>query len=231
MTMLPGSSRRHFLFLLAVLTCQTWALQGPYTVDVKSRRSFFSTISGAALLTTSISTTTIAFPEKSNAAATAPSLNFADSKSGIQWADAKVGTGPLLKEGGSASIDYVLSTTGARYGSSIYKTADKGAPYRWTIGDGTTIKGLEEAILGSDGMPPMRPGGIRRVVIPPALAYQELMSTSQDCGMKGNNGPVPPPSDAFEEFQRFKNIYCNPNRAYQPDVVIDIKLYGKRSTD
>lgn len=229
--MVFGSSKRKLLFLLAALPYQTWALQGP-SLDVKSRRSFFSRISGAALLTTaSISTTTIAFPEKSNAAATAPSLNFADSKSGIQWADAKVGTGPLLKEGGSASIDYVLSTTGARYGSSIYKTADKGAPYRWTIGDGTTIKGLEEAILGSDGMPPMRPGGIRRVVIPPALAYQELMKTSQDCGMKGNNGPVPPSSDAFEEFQRFKNIYCNPNRAYQPDVVLDIKLYGKRSTE
>jgi hypothetical protein len=30
------------------------------------------------------------------------------------------------------------------------------------------------------------------------------------------------------EFQRFKNIYCNPDRVYQPDLVMDVKLYGKR---
>ncbi len=50
------------------------------------------------------------------------------------------------------SIDYVMSTTGARYGSKIYSTVDTGA-YRWTLGDGSTIPGLEEAVRG------MRPGG------------------------------------------------------------------------
>ena len=30
-------------------------------------------------------------------------------------------------------------------------------------------------------------------------------------------------------FQRFKNIYCNANRPYQPDLVLDVKLFGKRS--
>ena len=80
-------------------------------------------------------------------------------------------------------------------------------------------------------MDPMRPGGIRRVVLPPAVAYQGLASLNQECGAKGTNGPVPPIQKAFEEFQRFKNIYCNPNRAYQPDVVMDIKLYGKRTAD
>ena len=80
-------------------------------------------------------------------------------------------------------------------------------------------------------MPPMQPGGIRRVIIPPSLAYEKLMNVRENCGQKGTSGPVPPPQEAFEEFQRFKNLYCNPNRAYQPDVVIDIKLYGKRSMD
>ena len=31
------------------------------------------------------------------------------------------------------------------------------------------------------------------------------------------------------EFQRFKNIYCNANRPYQPDLVLDVKLFGKRA--
>ena len=89
----------------------------------KSRRAFLSK-STATLITTVTAT-----PYAASAAASTPALNFQDSKSGIQWADAKVGTGPYLKTGSTASIDYVLSTTGARYGSSIYKTAEKGAPY------------------------------------------------------------------------------------------------------
>ena len=77
----------------------------------------------------------------------------------------------------------------------------------------------------------MQPGGIRRVIIPESLAYNKLTTLSEDCGRKGTSGPVPPLPEAFEEFQRFKNIYCNPNRPYQPDVVLDIKLYGKRTMD
>lgn len=194
-----------------------------------SRRSFLTTTSATLVGGLTTAPTFAQAVEKSSSSSA--SLNFLTSQSGIQWADAKVGTGPIAIPGTFVSIDYVLSTTGARYGSQIYKTADKGAPYRWNLGDGTTISGLEEAILGGIGMDPMRPGGIRRVVIPPALAYQGLASLNQECGAKGTNGPVPPVPEAFEEFQRFKNIYCNPNRAYQPDVVMDIKLYGKRTSD
>ena len=121
-------------------------------------------------------------------------------------------------------MDYVLSTTGARYGSKIYSTQGTGAPYRWTLGDGSTIVGLEQVITGSDDIPPMRPGGIRRAVIPSNLAYDKI--GEDECG---SIGPVPPQSVAFEEFQRYKNIYCNNQRAYKPDVVIDVKLYGKRT--
>lgn len=163
-------------------------------------------------------------------AAEKPSLDFATSTSGLQWADAKVGTGPIPQPNSYISIDYVLSTTGARYGSKIYSTTDQGGPYRWKLGDKSTIAGVELAILGTADIPPMRPGGIRRVIIPPDLAYQAL---AVDTSCKGI-GPVPPKdlnNDSFEAFQRFKNIYCNPNRVYQPNVVMDIKLYGKRSLD
>ncbi|CAM9806212.1 unnamed protein product, partial [Heterosigma akashiwo] len=133
---------------------------------------------------------------------------------GLQWADAKVGSGEAPKEGSSVAIDYSMSTTGARYGTKIYSTQDKNAPFRFKIGDGAAIKGLEQAIIGGDGVPAMQPGGIRRVIIPFSLGYEI--------------GPIPPVPEAFEEYQRFKNIYCNANRPYQPDLVMDIKLYGKR---
>lgn len=173
-------------------------------------------------------TATVVLP--SNAAA---DLKFDTAPSGIQWADAKIGTGAALKPGSQATIDYVLSTTGARYGSRIFATSDKDMPYRWTLGDGSTIAGLEQAIVGADGIPPMLPGGIRRVIIPQALGYDKLAasvgSAKELCVQDGRPGPIPPPNQAFEEYQRFKNIYCNPNRQYQPDIVMDIKLYGARS--
>lgn len=175
----------------------------------------------------------------------ADNLQFTTSVSGIQWADAKVGTGSPKQVGEATAVDYVLSTTGARYGSKIYSTqgdtssvvatsagsssgglASRG-PYRWTLGDGSTIKGLEIAITGESGMPAMLPGGVRRVILPSTVAYASLAAPQANC--QAGIGPVPPPLTAFEEFQRFKNIYCNPNRVYQPDVVMDIKLYGRRA--
>jgi FKBP-type peptidyl-prolyl cis-trans isomerase len=157
-------------------------------------------------------------------------LSFQTSSSGIQWADAKVGSGSPLPLGGTATIDYVMSTTGARYGTKIYSTADKDTPYRWKLGDGTTIAGIEKGILGDGGsMPPMKPGGIRRLVIPQSLGYTKLAEAPKTlCVQDGTPGPIPPPNQAFEEYQRFKNIYCNPDRQYQPDLVLDVKLYGQR---
>ena len=169
-------------------------------------------------------------------ASCAADLSFQTSAStGLQWADAKVGSGSAKKAGEAVAIDYVLSTTGARYGTKIYSTQDTSTPYRWTLGDGTTIKGLELVIMGnSQDIPPMLPGGIRRVVIPSDLAYESLAKPIpgmqyQDCQEGRGVGPIPPVPQAFEEYQRFKNIYCNANRPYQPDLVMDIKLYGKRT--
>lgn len=210
-------SNYRLLLILATVLAIAHGLQHPSV----NRRNFFAV--------STVTLTNFALPKESHAAggSSSPSLDFATSKNGMQWADAKIGTGQVLNSGSAASIDYALSTTGARYGSKIYSNSNSGAPYRWILGDGTTIKGIEEAILGNDDIPAMKSGGIRRVIIPPALAYERLAKYSEGCGANGL-GPVPPTSEAFEEFQRFKNIYCNPNRAYQPDVVMDIKLYGKR---
>uniref|UniRef100_A0A7S2I6Z6 peptidylprolyl isomerase n=1 Tax=Helicotheca tamesis TaxID=374047 RepID=A0A7S2I6Z6_9STRA len=163
----------------------------------------------------------------------ASSLEFSTASSGLQWADAKVGSGSPPQPGQPTAIDYVMSTTGARYGTKIDSTTDRGAPYRWTLGDGTTIAGLEQAVLGGGGVPPMLPGGIRRVVIPSKLGYESLARPIpgmqfQDCEEGRGVGPIPPTDVAFAEYQRFKNIYCNANRPYQPDLVLDVKLYGKR---
>mmetsp|Transcript_26002 Transcript_26002/g.61144 ORF Transcript_26002/g.61144 Transcript_26002/m.61144 type:complete len:222 (-) Transcript_26002:89-754(-) len=192
--------------------------------SVSRRAAFVQTTSVVAAGLVTAGTSSV------NSAVAAPDLKFQTSSSGIQWADARVGTGNPLKPGGTATIDYVMSTTGARYGTKIYSTADLDKPYRWTLGDGSTIAGIEQAILGDgDSLVPMRPGGIRRVVIPQSLGYSKLATDARNlCVENGSPGPIPSPKDAFEEYQRFKNIYCNSDRQYQPDIVMDVKLYGQR---
>ena len=197
-----------------------------------SRRGIFHKSALVAGITSTSWFSTLAIgPDCSYAASSTPvpDLKFSSSPSGLQYADVKLGSGqPIIEKGSLVAVDYVMSTTGARYGSKIYSTADKGAPYRWKLGDGSTIQGLENAIRGGDGVEPMRPGGIRRIIIPSKLAYESLQN--QDCQQGKGIGPIPPAGEgtAGEYYQRFKNIYCNPNRAYQPDIVMDVKLYGKR---
>jgi peptidylprolyl isomerase len=171
-----------------------------------------------------------------SASRSTPDLQFSTSRSGLQWADARIGNGQTLKPGSPVAIDYVMSTTGARYGSKICSSIDSSAPYRWVLGDGSTISGLELAIVGDETIPPMQPGGIRRLIIPPSLGYETLAKPIpgmeyQDYQEGKGVGPIPPVGEgtAGEYYQRFKNIYCNANRLYQPDLVMDIKLYGKRT--
>lgn len=124
----------------------------------------------------------IANAASSSSSSSPPDLDYVTTATGLQYADVKPGSKPSSssssstsyppKVGQVVSIDYVMSTTGARYGSKIYSTVDAGAPYRWTLGDGSTIPGLEEAVMG------MYPGGVRRVIIPSRLAYQSKSSSS-----------------------------------------------------
>lgn len=209
--------------LFAVKDCQGLSQQQD-TASISRRAAFAKTTS---LVAAGLATATTSSVDQASAAG---GLSFSKSASGIEWADAKEGTGNPLKPGATATIDYVMSTTGARYGTKIYSTADVDRPYRWKLGDGTTIAGIEEAILGDGGsLTPMRPGGIRRIVIPQSLGYSKLAANSKTlCVENGAPGPIPPPSESFEEYQRFKNIYCNSDRQYQPDIVMDIKLYGQR---
>ena len=219
-------------FITCVLSTQTFHISA---LEMKAAQEI--TRRTALLAPLSISPLLLPPSPALSAPPVAPDLKFATAPSGLQWADAKVGSGQPLKPGSPVAIDYVMSTTGARYGSKIYSSKDSSAPYRWVLGDGSTIAGLEQALVGDDTVPPMQPGGIRRVIIPASLGYERLakpiggMQVENCQERKGGVGPIPPAGEgtAGEYFQRFKNIYCNANRPYQPDLVMDIKLYGKRT--
>lgn len=158
-------------------------------------------------------------------------LPLQTAASGLRWADAKVGSGQPVQMGAAVSIDYSMASTVGRQ-PQIYTTKDKGIPYRWKLGDGSTIEGIEQAVLGTkDGdVPPMLPGGVRRIVIPAKLGYESILSESKPKCVEGEDiGPIPPKANSDGGYQRWYQFYCNPRIPYQPDIVMDIKLYGKRT--
>jgi peptidylprolyl isomerase len=83
---------------------------------------------------------------------------------GLQYRDLKVGGGPEVMHGRSVLVDYVgwRRSDGKIFDSSFRR--DK--PFPANLGGGVIAGWME-------GVPGMKVGGIRKLVIPPALAYGE----------------------------------------------------------
>jgi peptidylprolyl isomerase len=71
-----------------------------------------------------------------------------------------------------------LQSNGVQFDSSY----DRGRPLTFKVGAGQVIKGWDEGIAGGDGVPPMKAGGKRTLVIPAALGY----------GSRGAGNVIPP---------------------------------------
>jgi FKBP-type peptidyl-prolyl cis-trans isomerase FkpA len=102
---------------------------------------------------------------------TTPTAPFSQS-------DVRVGTGAAAASGNTLSVNYTgwvydasqPEQKGAKFESSIGST-----PLSFVLGAGQVIPGWDQ------GIPGMRVGGLRRLVIPPSLAYGGT-----------RNGPIPP---------------------------------------
>jgi FKBP-type peptidyl-prolyl cis-trans isomerase len=96
---------------------------------------------------------------------------FMTTKSGLKYADLKVGTGDEAKTGQTVEVHYTGTfTDGKKFDSSL----DRNKTFPFTLGASEVIKGWDEGVAG------MKVGGKRKLVIPPDLAY----------GEKGR-GPIP----------------------------------------
>lgn len=81
---------------------------------------------------------------------------------GLQTEDIVIGDGQAAKKGDLVSVHYTgWLLDGTKFDSSL----DRGQPFQFTIGEGRVIKGWDE------GVPGMQIGGIRKLTIPPDLAY------------------------------------------------------------
>jgi FKBP-type peptidyl-prolyl cis-trans isomerase len=99
----------------------------------------------------------------------APELNvdletMTQTSSGLYYQDITAGSGEVAVVGDVVSVHYEgFLPNGTKFDSS----RDLGTPLEFTLGSSRLIAGFNEGIAG------MRVGGMRKLVIPPSLAYGE----------------------------------------------------------
>ncbi|CAL9241733.1 FKBP-type peptidyl-prolyl cis-trans isomerase domain [Arabidopsis thaliana x Arabidopsis arenosa] len=121
-----------------------------------------------------------------SALAETTSCEFSVSPSGLAFCDKVVGYGPEAVKGQLIKAHYVGKLENGKVFDSSY---NRGKPLTFRIGVGEVIRGWDQGILGSDGIPPMLTGGKRTLKIPPELAYGD-----RGAGCKGGSCLIPPAS-------------------------------------
>lgn len=114
------------------------------------------------------------------------------SASGVSWEDVTIGANDATPaEGATLTLDFTGRLDG--FDGRIYNRSPKGG-VKLDLGSGKAPPGLEEALLA----PGLRVGGIRRVVVPAAVAYGKtgFPTEGEDQGKL-----VPPDSTLYYEIR------------------------------
>lgn len=144
--------------------------ESPLTVLDKLNATPSPKVGLKAEYTTPVPTTT---PIPTTALQASPSA-MKTLEGGLMIGDIRKGTGKEVVSGNTMVVNY----TGAlEDGTKFDSSYDKGQPFEVQIGAGRVIKGWDM------GIPGMKEGGIRRLVIPGNLAYGEAGA---------GNGVIPP---------------------------------------
>ena len=97
----------------------------------------------------------------------------ADPNAKLKIKDIKVGKGVAAKSGDTVSVNYTgWLMNGTKFDSSL----DRKQVFTFPLGGGQVIPGWDQGVVG------MKVGGIRQLIIPPALGY----------GDQGAGGVIPP---------------------------------------
>ncbi|KAE8647562.1 photosynthetic NDH subunit of lumenal location 4, chloroplastic [Cucumis sativus] len=114
-----------------------------------------------------------------------PLCEFNYVPSGLGYCDIAVGSGEEVPYGELINVHYTARFADGIVFDSSYK---RGRYLTMRIGVGKVIRGLDQGILGGEGVPPMLVGGKRKLQIPPHLAYgpEPAGCFSGDCNIPGN---------------------------------------------
>ncbi len=129
-------------------------------------------------------------------------------RSGVSVQDLREGDGEEITEGKRVNIQWVLKRSNGYFIDS--SSNNDGVPFIFIVGGKTNpeaIAGLDEGIRG------MRVGGIRRIIIPPSLAFVKGL----DDGMPG---PIPM---GFGPKQRVRRVMENRMDVPDESFMIDVK--------
>ncbi|MBK6459543.1 MAG: FKBP-type peptidyl-prolyl cis-trans isomerase [Myxococcales bacterium] len=136
-------------------------------------------------------------PEGTAKAADRPAPKPADKPAApeepLKKTDVVVGKGPEAKAGDVVSVHYVGTLVD---GKEFDASRKHGKPFDFPLGQGQVIKGWDEGVAG------MKPGGKRKLVIPPSKAY----------GARGAPPVIPPNSTLLFEVELLE-IKKNPEGA------------------
>ena len=106
--------------------------------------------------------------------------NNPTSPSSVAFAqtDLRLGTGATAASGNSLTVNYtgwIYDPTTTDFKGIQFDSTAAAGPFTFTLGAGTVIQGWDQ------GLPGMKVGGIRQLVVPPSLAYGNV-----------RNGSIPP---------------------------------------
>ena len=100
----------------------------------------------------------------------------------LQIVEVTLGNGAEAKMGDLVSVDY----TGSLQDGTVFDSSrPRGKPLQFRLGANQVIKGFERGVVG------MKPGGVRRITIPPELGY----------GKRGVPPAVPPNATLIFEVE------------------------------
>lgn len=142
-----------------------------------------------------------------NAPATPDGTDQVELPSGVMYVDLRPGSGDAVTEGKRVNIQWVLKRSNGYFVDSSAK--NDGVPFIFTVGGDPkgAIAGVDEGIRG------MKVGGIRRIIIPPSMAYVDGVED-------GKPGPIPV---GFGPKQRMRRVMLLLKDIPGEFVVVDVK--------
>lgn len=119
--------------------------------------------------TVALAATLSACSNSNSPSSTSTGSNGVSSITTLQTTDVKVGTGADAVAGRAITVHYTgwlySESASDHHGTKFDSSVDRNVPYTFILGSGTVIKGWDQ------GIPGMKVGGQRTLVIPPSLGY------------------------------------------------------------